>query len=156
MTSSIERRVAELVQERIAERSDLFIVDIKMHANGKLIVRIDGDEGVNVQDCAQISRHVGFHLEEEDVIASAYNLEVSSAGVDAPLVSERQYQKNIGRSLQITQSNGQVVEGKLLEVGEQQIVIAQTVKERGKKATTSELAVPYNQIITTKVLISFK
>jgi ribosome maturation factor RimP len=57
-----------------------------MHSNGKLVVLVDGDKGIGIDDCVRaISRHVGFHLEEENVIETAYNLEVSSPGVDAPL-----------------------------------------------------------------------
>jgi ribosome maturation factor RimP len=62
---NIEKRVRELVEEKIADKPNLFIVDIKMHSNGKLIVLIDGDNGLGIDDCVQISRHVGFHLEEE-------------------------------------------------------------------------------------------
>src|ERR1700759_57569 len=97
----IEKRVKELVEEKIADRPDLFLVDVKMHSNGKLIVLVDGEKGIGIADCAQISRHVGFHLEEENVIDQAYNLEVSSPGIDMPLSQPRQYLKNVGRSLAI-------------------------------------------------------
>jgi hypothetical protein len=82
---NIEKRVTELVEEKIADMPNLFLVDVKMHSNGKLIVLVDGDNGIGIADCAAISRHVGFHLEEENVIEEAYNLEVSSPGIDTPL-----------------------------------------------------------------------
>jgi ribosome maturation factor RimP len=53
-----------------------------------------------------VSRHVGFHLEEENVIETAYNLEVSSPGIDFPLSSPRQYAKNVGRTLGIKMADG--------------------------------------------------
>ena len=86
---NIEKRVRELVEEKIADWPELFLVDVKMQPNGKLIILVDGDKGVGVNDCAQISRHVGFHLEEESAIDTAYNLEVSSPGVDTPLTLPR-------------------------------------------------------------------
>src|ERR1700744_6674434 len=99
----VEKRVAELVEEKIAEieRPDLFLVDVKLHSNGKLIILVDGDSGIGIAECAQISRYVGFRLEEENAIETAYNLEVSSPGVDTPLTQLRQYTKNIGRELGI-------------------------------------------------------
>ncbi len=152
----IEKRVTELVEEKIADRPDLFLVDVKMHSNGKLIVLVDGDKGIGIADCAQISRHVGFHLEEENVIEQAYNLEVSSPGIDAALVLPRQYIKNIGRQLAIKMKDGNKREGKLTGMTEDAIMIEEIIKEKGKKAETIESAIPLMQITETKVLISFK
>ncbi len=111
----IEKRVIELVEEKIADRPDLFLVEVKMHGNGKLMILVDGDSGLSIQDCVAISRHVGFHLEEENAIDQAYNLEVSSPGVDTPLKLQRQYVKNMGRSLGIKLKDGSKIEGKLLQ-----------------------------------------
>src|SRR3978361_1027690 len=152
----IEKRVTELVEEKIADRPDLFLVDVKMHTNGKLIILVDGEKGIGIADCAQISRHVGFHLEEENVLDTAYNLEVSSPGVDAPLVMARQYVKNVGRQLSIKLADGSKKEGKLTGITEDAVVIEETNKEKGKKAETTETVIPLTQITETKVLISFK
>lgn len=152
----IESRVRELVLEKISDRTDLFVVDIKMQANGKLLILVDGDQGISIQDCVAISRHVGFHLEEENVIDSAYNLEVSSPGTDYPLTTERQYRKNIGRSLKVMFHDGSEMEGKLLEVTPQHVVMETTTKEKGKKAVTASSEIPFSNITTSKVLISFK
>src|SRR6187402_2150672 len=98
---NIEKRVIQLVEEKIADRPDLFLVDVQMHGSGILSILVDGDQGISIQDCVAISRHVGFHLEEENVIEQAYNLEVSSPGVGEPLKLVRQYKKNIGRDLSV-------------------------------------------------------
>ena len=152
----IEKRVTELVEEKIADRPDLFLVSVKMHSSGKLVILVDGEKGIGIADCAAISRHVGFHLEEENVIESAYNLEVSSPGIDAPLVLPRQYVKNVGRQLAIKMADGSKREGKLTGMTEDAVVIEETIKEKGKKAEVVESAVPLAQITETKVLISFK
>ncbi len=154
--STIEHRVKVLVDEKIADREDLFLVSVKMHPNGKLEVLVDGDRGVDIQDCAAISRHVGFHLEEEDAVGHAYRLEVSSPGIDTPLASERQYRKNIGRNVQVAQHDGATHEGELVEVTEGQITIIAKIKEKGKKATEHRRDIPLADIRTIKVLISFK
>ncbi|WP_407429631.1 ribosome assembly cofactor RimP [Arcticibacter sp.] len=154
---NVEQRVRELVEEKIADRPELFIVDIKMHPNGRLVILMDGDNGIGIADCAAISRTVGFHLEEENVIEQAYHLEVSSPGLDYPLSTRRQYQKNVGRSLSVKLADvPNKREGKLLEVQEEGILIEESIKEKGKKAVLEQNLIPFDQITETKVLISFK
>lgn len=160
----VEKRVTELVEQKIADRADLFLVEIKMHQNGLLSVLVDGDNGVSIEDCAMISRHVGFHLEEENVMDRAYKLEVSSPGIDWPLTERRQYLKNMGRKLQIHLLDDDGVElikeGELLEVQDNGVRIAAEIKNKnlpkGRKPKTEELVIPFEKIRTTKVLISFK
>jgi len=152
----IEDRVRELVEEKIADRQDLFIVRIKMNINGLLEILLDGDNGIAIEDCAKISRHVGFHLEEENVIDKAYWLEVSSAGIDTGLLLNRQYVKNVGRDVRVKTITAEKREGKLLAVNDSRIVIEEKVKEKGKKAELIQSEIPFEQIKETKVLISFK
>jgi ribosome maturation factor RimP len=152
----IEKRVKQLVQEKIAGQPDLFIVDIRLHPNGKLVVLLDGDNGVTIQDCAAVSRYLGFHLEEENLISDAYTIEVSSPGIDAPLKSGRQYRKNIGRTVRVMLTDGSKKEGRLLETAADAIQIEEQIKVKGKKAVTEQSTIPFNHIAETKVLISFK
>ena len=158
LVMNIEKKVRELVEEKITEigKPNLFIVDVKMHANGRLVILVDGDNGIGIDDVAAISRYVGFKLEEENVIETAYNLEVSSPGIDTPLTSIRQYIKNVGRSLGIKLADGTKREGRLTGITEDAIVIEEKVKEKGKKAEVVEAVIPVNNITETKVLISFK
>ena len=152
----IEQRVKELIEEKISDRPQLFLVDVRMLPNNKLIILVDGDEGISIQDCAAISRPVGFHLEEENTIDRAYNLEVSSPGVGEPLKLKRQYDKNVGREVGIKLSNGETKEGKLLSVTDRGVLIEAKVKEKGKKVQLVETNIDFNDITETKVLISFK
>ncbi|NQX42278.1 ribosome maturation factor RimP [Pedobacter steynii] len=152
----VEKRVTALVEEKISDRPELFLVEVKMLPNNKLIIHVDGDEGISIQDCAAISRHVGFHLEEENTIEKAYNLEVSSPGVGEPLKLQRQYVKNIGRELSVKLNGGEIKEGKLLSVEDHSITIEAKVKEKGKKAQLVETSIDFSNITETKVLISFK
>ena len=153
---NIENRVIELVEEKIADRPDLFIVDVQMHNSGILSILVDGDNGVPISDCVAISRHVGFHLEEENTIEQAYRLEVSSPGIDTPLKSIRQFRKNINRSLKVKLTDGNIREGKLLSADDSGITIQEIIKEKGKKAVTIESFIQITDISETLVLVSFK
>jgi ribosome maturation factor RimP len=154
----IEKRVAMLVEEKIADRRDLFLVEIKMLPSRKLMILVDGDAGIGIADCAAISRFVGFKLEEEEVIDEAYNLEVSSPGIDSPLILQRQYTKNIGRNLGIKMLDGTKREGILKSIDNDNIIIEEKVKAagKGKKVEVLENTIPLSDVAETKVLISFK
>jgi len=156
--ANVVKRVTELVNEKLEEiqRPDIFIVDITFQPNGRLTVLLDGDHGVGIAECAQVSRYVGFKLEEENTIEQAYNLEVSSPGIDYPLSSARQYAKNVGRTLSIKMADGTKKEAKLTGMTEEAIVVEEQVKEKAKKAQTIECVIPLNNITETKVVISFK
>ncbi len=152
----VEERVKKLVEEKIADNKNLFLVDVRMLPNNKLIIEVDGDDGISIQECAEISRHVGFHLEEEDAIEVSYNLEVSSPGVGEPLKLARQFVKNIGRNLAIKQKDGLKKEGKLLEVKPTSLIIEEIVKQKGKKASIENTEIERSEITETTVLVSFK
>ena len=153
---NIEKRVIQLVEEKIADRPDLFLVDVQMSGSGILSILVDGDKGVAIADCVAISRHVGFHLEEENAIEQAYNLEVSSPGLDTPLKLMRQYQKNISRRLSIKQHDNIEREGKLIAADASGIVLEENIKEKGKKAFLVQNSILFTDIVETKVLVSFK
>lgn len=154
---SVDKRIRELIEEKLADRPDLFIVEIKVVNNTKVTILLDGDNGIGIHDCALVSRHVGFHLEEENLIDQAYNLEVSSPGLDTPLILDRQFQKNIGRTVEVKLPEGKKAEGQLLNADEQSITILETVKVKGKKNTTSvEKVINKNDFIEVKVIVSFK
>ncbi|AFD08493.1 ribosome maturation factor RimP [Solitalea canadensis] len=153
--SAVINRVTSLVEEKIAG-TDLFIVDIKMLPNNKLMILIDGDKGVEIDKCAAISRHVGFHVEEENLIDHAYTLEVSSPGLDYPLKLNRQFVKNIGRTVVIKFNDGSKKEGKLIAATDSAVTIEETVKEKGKKALQVENQYTFDQITEIKVTVSFK
>ena len=156
MVINIEKRVQQLVEEKISDRPDLFLVNVTMHASGQLIILVDGDHGVAIKDCVAISRHVGFHLEEENVIEQAYNLEVSSPGIDIPLTFLRQYLKNLNRNLSVKLHDQKICEGKLVDAKDTGITLIASSKVKGQKAQMIESFIPFNQIAETKVLISFK
>ena len=126
-----------------------------MEARQKILVLIDGDDGVNIDVCASISRQIGHNLEENETIDKAYTLEVSSPGVDHPLLSSRQYQGRVGKRLKITLKTGEEIIGKLLTSTEEMLTISKEIK-KGKKIETEDTELTYNDIEKSFVLISFK
>lgn len=149
--------INSLVEEKIAEMP-YFIVEVSVSSSNVIRVEIDGDKGVNINDCVQISRHIEGSLDRE---VEDFELTVSSAGMDQPFRILRQYQRYLNREVSIKKVSGEKLVGKLMRADEKEVVIEQTRKERieGKKkkqTITEELVLPMNEIKETKVVISFK
>jgi len=67
----------------------------------KLRLYIEREEGVDVDDCATVSRHVSDILDVEEFINNAYTLEVSSPGMDRILFRESQYADSVGEQIDV-------------------------------------------------------
>ncbi|KZN42558.1 ribosome maturation factor RimP [Pseudoalteromonas sp. SMS1] len=66
-----------------------------------LRVYIEHENGINVDDCAEVSRQVSAILDVEDPITNEYNLEVSSPGVDRPLFKQAHYEEAQGEEVRL-------------------------------------------------------
>lgn len=133
-----------------------FLVELRLSPNnGLLTVLLDGDEGVSIDYCAQVSRSLGEKLDEMEELGK-YVLEVSSPGADAPLRLLRQYPKHIGRKLKLKLSDETVFEGTLTAVKGDKLSFLYAYKEKGKKAETREKGISFAEIKEAKVIISFK
>lgn len=141
------RRIVEVILE---DHADLFLIDFKLKGakgNQKLLIFIDGDEGLTIDRCGQISRAIGVELEEGDFFEGKYTLEVSSPGLDFPLIHTRQYKKNVGRQLTIDLKEGNKLEGELLSVDSDGISISREPES---------MEIKWEEIEKTKIKISFK
>lgn len=153
----------ELASEikRIAEAAlqpGQFIVDVEISAKKgpkKVLVLVDGDSGINIDECAEISRAVSKVLDERSLIDDAYMLEVSTPGVDYPLKLDRQFVKNIGRKLKIRLKDGAVAEGVLSQYNAGVLTIEEIVKV-GKKSETRPRALEIAAVDKAVVMVSFK
>lgn len=161
--TDLKVRIEELVVKNL-NKEDLFLVDVLVSGSQggtkKITVLIDGDKGVSVEDCAELSRKLGIELETENLIDTAYILEVSSPGIDLPLKLKRQYKKNVGRKLSVLLNDQETKTGKLAEVNENSIVLEEELKEKGagikgKKVNTTVVEIPFDQIMKSNVLIAF-
>jgi ribosome maturation factor RimP len=154
----VKNFIEGLAQKYLADRPDLFLVEIVVSGSNKknkVLVLVDGDEGVNIDQCAQLSRKISAELEEKDIMDGAYRLEVSSPGVEFPLKYQRQFPKHIGRKVKVSLNDGAEKIGKLLEVKASSIRLEEELQE-GKKTTHQEIEINQDDIKNMIVLVSFK
>lgn len=139
-----------------------FLVDVIISGNRiqkKVVVIIDGDEGVTIETCAKLSRALSAKLDEDwdELIEENYTLEVSTPGVDFPLKMRRQYKKHIGRGFKITLNDKEIVKGKLMGTTDE--VIQLEVEEKagkGKKKDVKSINIPFDKVDKAFVQVSFK
>jgi ribosome maturation factor RimP len=144
--------------ESFLRSEEHFIVDVIVSSEkgpSKILILLDGDNGVSIDDCVSLSRAVGNEMEEEELMEDKYTLEVSSPGIDFPLSSPRQYSKNIERSVKVYTEEGEEIKGVLKEVDEKGILLDKEVK-KGKKISYEPMQLPFGKIIKTIVQVSFK
>ena len=149
--------ISQLVEEKLAS-SDNFLVDVVIKPGNLIVIEIDNDEGVCIDDCAELSRYVESHLDRE---VEDFELEVGSAGITSPFKVLRQYIKNIGNEVEMLLKNGTKLSGVLKAADENGVIVTieKQVKPEGakRKITIEEdLSYTFEEIKYTKYLIRFK
>lgn len=149
-------QVQELLEAGLATREDLFLIDFKVTPDHKILVTLDGDHGVTLQDCMDISRAIEHNLDREAV---DFALEVASAGAASPLQTPRQYKKNIGRDIKVVTQDASL-EGTLISADEDSLLLQWKAREpkpvgKGKHTVVKEQKIPYTAINEAKVIIKF-
>ncbi len=153
---TFKEKVSGLLEEGLQQNPSLFLIDLNISDSYKIMVTLDGDNGVTLQDCINISRAIEHNLDREE---QDFSLEVASAGVSAPFKNRRQYTKNIGRTL-LVKVNNETIEGVLTQANEQEIVLEWEAREpkkigKGKETVQKNRTIPFSEIKEAMVTITF-
>ncbi len=153
---TFKEKVANLLEDGLKDKASLFLVDISISDSYKITITLDGDTGVNLQDCIDVSRVIENNLDREE---QDYSLEVASAGVSTPLKLVRQYKKNIGRTLKVKTAT-ETIEATLENATEESITLSWIAREpkkigKGKETLEYKRDIPYSDIKEAIVTIIF-
>ncbi|MCV9934045.1 ribosome assembly cofactor RimP [Flavobacterium sp. LS1R47] len=153
---TFKEKVNVLIAEGLLEKPSIFLIDLTITDAFKIIVSLDGDNGVLLQDCIDVSRAIENNLDREE---QDFSLEVASVGVGSPLKMVRQYKKNIGRTL-IVNTNGEKIEAELVDANEDFIILSWEAREpkklgKGKETVQKEQQIPYTEIKEAIVTVTF-
>jgi ribosome maturation factor RimP len=139
----------------IANNPEIFLVSLKIKPTNNIKVFLDADTGLPIDRCVKINRQLYKFIEEAGMYPEGdFSLEVSSPGITEPLKLHRQYQKNIGRSVEVVLNDASTKEGVLQEVTENNITI-ETSEGKGKKLVVAQVIIPFENIKSTTVQIKF-
>ena len=149
-------KVNGLVVEALLEKPSVFLIDLIITDSFKIIVNLDGDNGVALQDCIDISRAIENNLDREE---QDFSLEVASVGVGSPLKMVRQYKKNVGRTL-IVKLATETIEAELVEANDNFIILSWKAREakklgKGKETVQKRQEIPYTEIKEAIVTVTF-
>ncbi|OWP65176.1 ribosome maturation factor [Hymenobacter amundsenii] len=147
-----------MLQSSLPIDGDLFVVDLAVSdsVRPKVTVTLDGEQGLGIDECAQISRRLARRIEEHYGDELSYTLEVTSPGADQPLRDARQYTRHVGRTLSLKLQDGTEKTGKLESILPESIELAEIVKEKHKEKILPAITVPFQDIAEARVVISFK
>ena len=154
---AFKEKVEQLLKESLLEKPEIFLVDLTITDSFKIIISLDGDNGVNLQDCIDISRAVENNIDREE---QDFSLEVASAGLSSPLKLVRQYKKNIGRSLKVKTTSSEEIEAKLVAADDEKITLEWEAREpkkvgKGKETVDKKAEILYENIKEAIVIVSF-
>ena len=152
----LQQRVESLLGEALEKRKELFPISVKVGTDQAIRIILDGDTGVSLQDCMEISRAVEHQLDREEF---DFSLEVSSAGATEALELPRQFTKHKGRTLKVKTPDFEY-RGILEEVGSEEISLAWKAREpkpvgKGKHTVRKEVKIPFADIEHAKVVLKF-
>lgn len=152
-----KNEVVRLVEEKLALSTN-YLVDVQVKPGNLIVVEIDNDESVDISDCVELSRYIESALDrnKED-----FELEVGSAGITSPLKVLRQYNKYIGKEVELLLTRGVKLTGVLKFADENGVVVVveKKIKPEGAKRKVlleEEQAYAFEEIKYTKYLLRFK
>ncbi|PWL39310.1 ribosome assembly cofactor RimP [Flagellimonas aquimarina] len=151
-----KEKVKSLLDKALDENPSLFLIDFTIGGDNTIRVVLDGDNGINLQDCMDVSRAIEHNLDREE---EDFSLEVTSAGATSPLEIPRQYKKNIGRKLMV-RTGEEELEGNLTNATEDSITLEWKAREpkpvgKGKVTVQKKRDIAFSDIHQAKVIIKF-
>ena len=147
-----KQKIQELVEEFI-KGTGLFLVAVKISNANRIIVLADKNEGITIDECASIHRHIenGLDRETED-----FELQVSSPGLDMPFVVIEQYIKNAGKKAEVVDSEGSIYIGKLKNVTTGGFELETEIKTKGRPIELNDISFNFEQIKSTRIILTIK
>ncbi|MDY6297557.1 MAG: ribosome assembly cofactor RimP [Alloprevotella sp.] len=128
----IDKSIVKTLVDEWLEGKEYFLTDLTISADDRIVVEIDHKDGVWIEDCVALSRHIedGLNRDEED-----FELEVGSAGIGQPFKVRRQYEIHVGDPVEVLTTAGRKLRGTLKELGDDTLTLTcqEKVKREGEK-----------------------
>ena len=138
------------IAQQVTEQNNLFLIDMIVRGsefNRVIEIFIDGEKNISADNCALVSREICKQIDDRELLKS-YRLDVSSPGVDRPLIFLKQFPKHLNRLFEIefkASDASSTFKGNLLSI-ESDILTFKSDRE---------IKIKFSEIIKAKVLVSF-
>ena len=151
-----KKSLEQFIESRLAD-TPYFLVAVSVSVNNEIKVDIDSFESVDIDFCIKLSQEIEseFPRDPDD-----YELEVGSAGLTSPFRVKKQYEKNVGKEVEVLARDGKKYIGILQKVGDEEFSISTKIKEKieGSKRPVSrevEKQFAYQEVNSVKYVIKF-
>lgn len=142
-----KNKIKEIVETYLKEnqKEDLFLVEVKVSKANVITVAIDGDNGVKVDDCISLSRHIESQMDRDK---EDFELTVMSFGLEEYFTMPRQFVKNVSQNIEVIDKEGEKRDGVLAEADNESILITTKKDKEGVRLS-------YTDIEKARVIIKF-
>jgi len=147
-----KEQIKGLVEEFI-KGTGLFLVAVKVSSANRITVLADKNEGITIEECVAIHRHIENNLDREK---EDFELQVSSPGLDLPFGVIEQYIKNQGRKVEVIENDGSKITGTLKNVTAGGFELETEVKIKGKGKELKDVSFNFDQVKSTRVILTIK
>jgi Uncharacterized protein conserved in bacteria len=149
----IEKQKIQGLVEEFLKGTGLFLITVKISNANRIIVLADKNEGITIDECAAIHRHIenGLDRDKED-----FELQVSSPGLDMPFVVIEQYFKNEGKKVEVVDNEGSKYSGKLKNITAGGFELETEKKTKGRAIELKDMSFNFEQIKSTRVILTIK
>jgi ribosome maturation factor RimP len=141
------------VVEEFIMGTGLFLVAVKVSSANRITVLADKNEGITIDECVAIHRHIENNLDREK---EDFELQVSSPGLDLPFGVIEQYYKNEGRKVEVVGDDGSKITGILKNVTAGGFELETEVKIKGKTKELKDISFNFEQVKTTRIILTVK
>jgi len=149
---TIEEKLEQIVKP-LCEAEKLYLVEIKIRGDFRhpvFEIYADSEQGITLGQCEKLSRQIQDELDMDDDFQQSYRLDVSSPGLERPLVHDWEFRKNLGQTLQLITESGQKITGKLLAVDRETVQL-----EVGKGKQRNQQKVKRSEVVQAKVKLQW-
>ncbi len=157
MKLTIPDHIAEMIS-KLCKQNEVHLLQAILRGSPQkmlLEIFIDSETGIVHSHCKNISKSLNDLSETDEFLSKVSQIEVSSPGADQPLRYAWQYPKHIGRTLECMLKNKTKVQGKLVSSDAESITLA-AKPTKNKTAIENETTIPFLEIDSASVVISFK
>ncbi len=149
----IEKQQIQGIVEEFIKGTDLFLVAVKVSSSNRITILADKKSGITIDECASIHRHVDNSLDRE---IEDFELQVSSPGLDLPFGVIEQYYKNEGKKVEVIDTDGSKFSGILKNITSGGFELETEVKIKGKTKELKDISFNFEQIKSTRVILTIK
>ena len=149
----IEKQKIEELFEEHAKGSGLFLVSVKVSNSNRIIILADKNDGITIDECAAIHRYIENGL---DRVKEDFELQVSSPGLDVPFTVIEQYYKNENRKVEVVDNDGSKYTGRIKYVTNGGFELETELKTKGKTIELKDISFNFEQIKSTRVILTIK